>query len=152
MVFSDFLMVCQIFLSRQAKQCLIITDQRYIYEFLNAIPKKLKSKFRNLPHLLTVFPIFLLRSKFGITRLSSLFLDVFQKDKINSSINMTDFNNWSCSKRKFYRQSFLSYFKLFWYFTKFSFHHNGDEARLLPINMVNTSCVTNCRKIYNVES
>ena len=47
-------------------------------------------------YLVPAFLIFLKRSKFGIKRLSSLFQDVTQKDKINSSLHMTIFNYQSC--------------------------------------------------------
>ena len=55
-------------------------------------------------------PIFSLRSKFGIKRLLSLVQDVFQKNRVNSSQNMTVFNIGAVnknikSKRKFCRQS-----------------------------------------------
>ena len=41
-------------------------------------------------------------------------------------------------------QSF-SCFETFWYFTKFSFHQEWNEVRLLVINNVNISCHTSCR-------
>ena len=40
-------------------------------------------------------------------------------------------------------QSF-SYFETFGCFTKFSFHHKRNDARLLLINTVYTSCFTSC--------
>ena len=49
------------------------------------------------------------------------------------------------SKRKFCRQSQTKYFKTFLYFTKFSFHKKRNEAWLLVIKMVYTSCLASCR-------
>ena len=46
---------------------------------------KLERKSENLPYLRIAFPIFSLRMKFGIRRISNLFQDVFQKDKESSS-------------------------------------------------------------------
>ena len=42
-------------------------------------------------------------------------------------------------------QSFPWYFETFWCFTKFSFHHKWNDARLLLMSMVYTSCLTTCR-------
>ena len=47
------------------------------------------------------------------------------------------------SKRKLFGQSFSYYFETFWCFTKFSFHHKWNDARLLLINIVYTICLTN---------
>ena len=69
-----------------------------------------------MPYLVTGFPIFSLRSKFGIK-----FLSLFKDIAVNKEIK---------SKRKFCKQSF-SYFKTFQYFTKFSFHHKWSDARFL---------------------
>ena len=40
-------------------------------------------------------------------------------------------------------QAVSQYFEIFWCFTKFSFHHNWNNGRLL-INMVFTSCLPSC--------
>ena len=48
-----------------------------------------------LPYLVTGFPRFSLRLKFGIKRLSTLFEEVFYEEKVNSSPNMTVFNKFS---------------------------------------------------------
>ena len=37
------------------------------------------------------------------------------------------------------------FYRTFWYFAKFSFHHKSKEAWLLIINMVYTSCLTSCQ-------
>ena len=37
-------------------------------------------------------------------------------------------------KRQFCRQSCLSYFETFWWFSKFSFHRKGNDAWLLVVN------------------
>ena len=42
-------------------------------------------------------------------------------------------------------QSFPWYFETFWCFMKFSFHHKWNDARLLLMSMVYTSCLTTCR-------
>ena len=42
-------------------------------------------------------------------------------------------------------QSFSKYFEALWCFTKFSFHHKSNDARLLLINMVYMSCLMSCR-------
>ena len=47
-----------------------------------------------------------------------------------------------------YIQSWTKHFETFWYFTKFSFHHKRNEAWLLVINMVYTSCLTSCRTTW----
>ena len=52
-------------------------------------------KYQNLPYLVTTFLIFSLRSKFGIEKISSLFYNFFQKGKVNSSLDITAFNNWN---------------------------------------------------------
>ena len=46
--------------------------------------------------------------------------------------------HWFCTKR----QSFLKYFETFWCFTKFVFHCKWNDAQLLIMNMVYTSCLT----------
>ena len=53
-------------------------------------------KSQKLSYLVIAFPIFSLRLKFGIKRISSLFKDVFYKDKENSRLNMIAFDQFSC--------------------------------------------------------
>ena len=61
-----------------------------------------------------------------------------------SHINTTVFNNWLKTKIKIKicRQWFSLYIETFWCFTKFSFHHNWNAARLLLISPVYTSWLT----------
>ena len=40
---------------------------------------------------------------------------------------------------------FHKYFETLWCFTKFSFDHKRNDARLLLINMVYKSCLTSCQ-------
>ena len=49
-----------------------------------------------MPYLVTASKIFSLRLKFGKKRTSGLFEDGFQKNKENSSQNMTVFDKYSC--------------------------------------------------------
>ena len=44
-----------------------------------------------------------------------------------------------------YLQSFSLYFETFRCFTKFFFRSKRNDAQLLLINMVYTSCLTSCR-------
>ena len=66
---------------------------------------------QNLPYFITTFPIFSLRSQFGSISISSLVQDFFQKDKVNSSLNITVLTSLASNKdkkckRNFSRQSF----------------------------------------------
>ena len=45
-------------------------------------------------------------------------------------------------------QSFSKYFEALWCFNKFPFHHNGNDAQFLLINMVYTSCLMSCRMTW----
>ena len=56
-------------------------------------PKIRVIKWQESPKICLTWQLWL---KYSIKRLSSLFLDVFHKDKENSSLNMTVFDKLSC--------------------------------------------------------
>ena len=65
--------------------------------------------------MVTAFPIFLLKWKFGTKRLSGFLWDILKKDKLNSNLNKTVFNNLCCKKdigikTKFFRLSLETFF------------------------------------------
>ena len=44
------------------------------------------------------------------------------------------------------------HFETLWCFTTFSFHHNWNDARLLLIRMIYTSCLTGCQTTQDLGS